>query len=249
MIEKEFAIEGNPGVDVRFASGRLHVKEGKPGRIVVTVDGKTDDLFVEQSGSIVTIGSRRNSFLATSRYRMTIVAPPGCDVTANVASADIQCDSHVGRLSVNSASGDVRFTDANELTAHTASGDVHGETVQLCSFVSASGDLHLGTAAAKTSASTASGDIYVDQVDGDFSASSLSGDVSIRRFSGENLRAKAVSGNVRLGIPAGTAVNLDATTRSGHIRLPEPSDDNPAPTSNADVNVSLVSGDLTIKRA
>jgi Toastrack DUF4097 len=248
VIEKEFSVDGSPAVDVRFSSGRLQVKEGQPGSILVNVDGKTDDLFVEQSGSTVTIGSQRNGFLATSRYRITLSVPPGCDITANVASANIQCDPHVGRLNVNSASGDVRFTDAVEVTAHTASGDVHGATTQLCSFVSASGDLHLGTATGKTTASTASGDIYLDEVDGDFSGSSLSGDVSIRRFSGENLKVKAVSGNVRLGIPAGTAVNLDATTRSGHIRLPEPSKDKLEPTGRADVSVSLVSGDLTIKR-
>lgn len=248
MIEEEFQVDGTGELDVRFSSGRLHIKEGSPGRIAVTVDGRTADLVLEQSGSIVTIGSRKSGFLTSSRYQISVEVPVGCDVTANVASADVQTECEIGRLQVNSASGDVRFTKAGDVTARTASGDVHGSVARYCSFVSASGDLHLDRTIGKTTASTASGDIYVREVEGDFSGSSLSGDINIDRFSGDDLTAKAVSGNVRIGVPAGTAINLDATTRTGSIRLPKPSNDQSEPTGNADVSVSLVSGDLTIKR-
>jgi DUF4097 and DUF4098 domain-containing protein YvlB len=175
-------------------------------------------------------------------------APAGCDVSASVASADIESKTHLGRLDVNSASGDIRITTVDELNAKTASGDVHGDLVGRCSFASASGDIRLNRAEGKFEASTASGDVYVDEATDDMTSSTLSGDLNLKKFSGENLRIKAVSGSARVGIPAGTAVSLDATTRSGDIRLPEPSSDTVEPTGHTNVTARLVSGDLTIKR-
>lgn len=248
MIDKEFLVEGQGSVEVRFASGRLNVVEGAPGKIRVTVDGSTSDLTIEQVGSLITVGTRKSGFLVSSRYRITVEAPHGTNISASVASADVQCDIKSGQFDIKTASGDVRFTHTETLTAHTASGDIHGTSTGVCNLVSASGDLHLDSASGKVSASTASGDIYVNHATADVNASSLSGDVIIGRFEGENLKAKAVSGNVKLGIPAGTEVNLDANSLSGNIRLPEPSAENSPRRSHADISVSLVSGDLTIKR-
>jgi len=248
VIEKEFGIEGAGSVDVRFASGRLTLREGEAGKIFVRVDGKTDNLNVDKRGSTVTISHDRSGFLGGGRYQITLDVPPGCEVSVSVASADIQSKAHLGLLEVNSASGDVRVTSVDELSAKTASGDVHGDVVGRCSFVSASGDIRIAKVEGKFEASTASGDVYVDEAGDDITSSTLSGDLGVKRFSGENLRVKAVSGSVRVGIPAGTAVNLDATTRSGDIRLPEPEANNIAPIGHANVTARLVSGDLTIKR-
>lgn len=248
MIEKEFQVDGAGSIDIRFASGRLTLREGAAGAILVRVDGKTNGLNVDQRGSTVTISNDRSGFLGGGRYQITVDVPVGCEVSASVASADIQSKAHLGRLEVNSASGDIRVTNVDELSAKTASGDVHGNVVGRCSFVSASGDIHLNHVGEKFEASTASGDVYVEAVDADMTSSTLSGDLNVKRFSGENLKVKAVSGSVRVGIPAGTAVSLDATTRSGDIRLPEPSAGDTAPIGHANVTARLVSGDLTIKR-
>lgn len=248
MIEKEFQVDGAGSLDVRFASGRLTLREGAPGKIFVRVDGKTIGLNVDQRGSTVTISNDRSGFLSGGRYQITVDLPAGCEVSASVASADIQSKAHLGRLDVNSASGDIRVTNVDELSAKTASGDVHGNVVGRCSFVSASGDIHLNHVREKFEASTASGDVHVEEVTNDMTSSTLSGDLSIEKFSGENLRIKAVSGSARVGIPAGTSVNLDATTRAGDIRLPEPAADNLEPIGHANVTARMVSGDLTIKR-
>jgi DUF4097 and DUF4098 domain-containing protein YvlB len=248
VIEKEFQVDGPGSIDVRFSSGRLTIREGSSGHIFVRVDGKTDSLNIEQSGSTVSISNDRSGFLGGGRYQITVDVPTGCALSASVASADIESKTHLGRLDVNTASGDIRITSADELNAKTASGDVHGDLVGRCSFASASGDIRLNRAEGKFEASTASGDVYVDEATDDMTSSTLSGDLNLKKFSGENLRIKAVSGSARVGIPAGTAVSLDATTRSGDIRLPEPSADTVEPTGHTNVTARLVSGDLTIKR-
>jgi DUF4097 and DUF4098 domain-containing protein YvlB len=76
----------------------------------------------------------------------------------------------------------------------------------------------------------------------------MSGDVSVRRFGSDDFSAKSMSGSVEIGIPAGTSVDLDATTLSGDILLPEPQDSPPSPSGTTDIKVRLVSGDLKIRR-
>ena len=114
--------------------------------------------------------------------------------------------------------------------------------------VTASGDVKIGSIGERGSLSTASGDIRIDSSDATLSAATVSGDVRVERMAGPELQAKSMSGRVRLGIPGGTRLDLDANTFSGRVRLPDP-DPNPAPPErDMSVKVRLVSGDLKITR-
>jgi DUF4097 and DUF4098 domain-containing protein YvlB len=181
---------------------------------------------------------------------LAIEVPDGIDIDVNVASADVECEPPSARLNVNSASGDIRFTDTGELTVKTASGDVHGHRVDgKLNFVSASGDLHIESIGDRASISTASGDIQIGEASGPITTSTMSGDVQVRRFGGDDFAAKSMSGSVDLGIPAGSSVDLDATTLSGDITLPEPQEPpSGTPAGNVDLKVRLVSGDLKVRR-
>jgi hypothetical protein len=57
-----------------------------------------------------------------------------------------------------------------------------------------------------------------------------------------------MSGSVRLGIPAGTRLDLDANSLSGRIRLPSPNPSPEPPEREMTARIRLVSGDLRIDR-
>lgn len=249
MIDQSFDVDGAGRVELRISSGRIEIKRGQVGRIGVMVSGTTSDLTVEQRGSVVYISTERKGILVSRGVHITLEVGDGCDVQASVASADVTSEAALGQLEVNAASGDIRFTEASELTAKTASGDVRGANLDRCHFVSASGDLHLGTIGGRADVSTASGDIHIDNAGGALSTSTMSGDVYVRVFSGEEFKSKSMSGSVRLGIPAGTRVDLDVNTMTGEILLPEPATTEPPSAGpTATVYVKTVSGDLRINR-
>lgn len=257
-MEKSFQVGADGALDVRIASGKVEVKRGQEGVIVVRGRGATENLSVEQHGSTVWVSSEPRSAQISKRIHigvgrsvyLAIEVPDGIDIDVNVASADVECEPPSARLNVNSASGDIRFTDTGELTVKTASGDVHGHRVDgKLNFVSASGDLHIESIGDRAAVSTASGDIQIGEVSGPITTSTLSGDVQVRRFAGDDFAAKSMSGSVDIGIPAGSSVDLDATTLSGDITLPEPQDPpSGTPAGNVDLKVRLVSGDLKVRR-
>lgn len=257
-MEKSFQVGTDAAVDVRIASGKVEVKRGQEGVIVVRGRGDTDSLVVEQHGSTVWVSSEPRSTRISRRIHigvgrsvhLSIEVPEAIDIDVNVASADFECDPPSARLNVNSASGDIRFTETGDLTAKTASGDVHGHKVGgKLNFVSASGDLHVESIGDRASVSTASGDIRIGEASGAIATSTMSGDVQVRRFGGDDFAAKSMSGSVDIGIPAGSIVDLDATTLSGDIILPEPQDAPPETTAGSvDLKVKLVSGDLKVRR-
>ncbi len=257
-MEKSFEVGSDGALDVRIASGKIEVKRGREGVIVIRGRGDTENLVVEQHGSTVWVSSEPRSTQISKRIHigvgrsvyLSIEVPDGIDIDVNVASADLECDPVSARLNVNSASGDIRFTDTGDLTVKTASGDVHGRTVSgKLNFVSASGDLHIDSIGDRASVSTASGDIQIGEARGPITTSTMSGDVEVRRFGGDDFAAKSMSGSIDIGIPAGSSVDLDATTLSGDIILPEPQD---APSGtlagSVDLKVKLVSGDLKVRR-
>lgn len=249
MIDREFQIDGVAKIEARIASGRLEIRQGPAGTVRVEADAKEGDLRVEQRGQTVVIATERRGWLSSGRAEVVVTVPEGSNLTAGVASADVVCNVALGRLKVNTASGDVRFTEAEQVDLKTASGNVQGNSAGRISFASASGDIYLGVAGGRAELSTAAGGVRIEEAAGTVTSSTMSGDLDIRRFGGEDLEAKALSGDVRLGIPAGTTLDLQATTLSGDIHLPQPSADSAKqPIAHATVNVKLTSGDLTIKR-
>ena len=72
----------------------------------------------------------------------------------------------------------------------------------------------------------------------------------ISKFTGKTANFKAMSGDVHLGIPRATSVDLDVNLLSGSLELPQtdPAEYRP-PEREMTVRAKLVSGDLYINRA
>ncbi len=111
-------------------------------------------------------------------------------------------------LDVGSVSGriDLGAFTADEFRGHTVSGDIQGNA-----------------SAKSANLSTTSGDVTFGGFTGDLTAHSVSGEVEIAwtSFSGR-VDVGTTSGDVVLGIPAGSGFRLDAGSTSGKITTEHP---------------------------
>lgn len=252
MIHKTFTVDGNPDIEIRIESGRIEILEGEPGVVDVTVDTKLPGFIVEQRGNSILVSSDKNaSWLSRGSASVVVETFPGSDLQIGMASASVTSNVALGKVDIKSASGDIDLNEVEVLTVKSASGDLDVESVARgLRFTSASGDLrvadHVGGAVV---ISTASGDVHIERADGTIDMTSASGDAYIQLFEGRNAYFKAMSGDVDLGIPERTSVEIDVSTLSGKVRLPNTDPHREPPERQMSVRAKLVSGDFTINRA
>ena len=250
MIEQTFALTGPADLDVSVPAGSVAIEDGPAGSAAVTVDTDRPELWrVFQSGDTITVSLERTGIGRGGRARVRIVAPAASSLRVITASADVRARGALDRVAVNTASGDIHLGDANEVTVKTASGDLYTGTVSRDLTVrSASGEVRAGDVGGSVQVTTASGDVYVESVSESLFATSASGDISVRRYLGDDLEAATMSGDVEVGLPAGTGVELVATTLSGRVHLPQNRKAASSPSRQISVRLKSVSGDLRVRR-
>lgn len=245
-----FQVGDHPDVEVRIASGHIHIDEGPVGAVNVSISASNPDkLPVEQFRDHIQIGEEGR---LRGSYRIRLEVPAGTDVSTGVASGNVDVRGRVGDITARSASGDVDIEDATgRVEVKMASGDVSirragGDT----RVVSASGDVKIVEAEDDCSVVTASGSIDLGTILGGLNVKTASGNVLVKRFEGDTLIAKSVSGRLDLRIPSGRRVELDIRTLSGRVDLPSPSDSaSPSGGREIDVRAKSVSGNINIGRA
>lgn len=251
MIEREFSVGDRPELEVEIQSGRVEIKEGAPGRVRVSVETSDPGFVVEQRGDLVMVSSDRDkSWLARRSALVVVEAPPGVDCDITTASARVDCEVPVGRISVRTASGDIDIARADTATIKTASGDTAiGSVTRAVRFASASGRIHIIEDCAGTGVfSTASGDVRIGNASATIEANTASGDIEIASCTGRGATFKSMSGQVTVGVPGGTSLDLDASLLSGRLRVPEPQDRSGPADRQMAIKAKLVSGDLVINR-
>ncbi len=250
MRRYEFKVETRPEVEVRIERGRIEIQPGQSGQIVVEVDEPDEAVTVDQKGGTVVIATDPSQRRLTRRVFVVITVPEGTDATIATATAKVDCQTPLGVGRVKTTSGDVEVARARELDVRTASGDIRiGSVTEGLRVATASGDARAKRCSGLVNFSSASGDIRIDHADCSLTAATASGDVNVARFTGPTLSLNLISGSARLGIPAGTTVELDVTTLSGQVILPEPAGEPAAnPDRHTSIKAKLVSGDLEIGR-
>lgn len=245
-----FEVGDHPDVEVRIASGHIHVDEGPAGTISVSISATNPDkLLVEQFRDHIQIGEEGR---LRGSYRVRLEVPAGADLNTAVASGNVDVRGPIRELTARSASGDINVRHVTgRAEIKVASGDVTithagGDT----RAVSASGDVTISTAEADCSVVTASGDAELGTASGGLNVKTASGKVLVKRYEGDTLTAKSVSGRLDLRIATGRRVDLDIRTLSGRVDLPSPSD-SPTPPDGPEVQLRAksVSGNITIGRA
>jgi DUF4097 and DUF4098 domain-containing protein YvlB len=199
---------------------------------IVMRDG--EDLLVELGGW--RFGRVRVSvtFGRGPEVRATLRVPHGSKLRCDVVSADVRAGGRLGEAEIQTVSGDMRVAEV----------DGRG------TFKTVSGDIAVQRVGSEAQVTTVSGDVKVDELVGGGRVKSVSGDVLIDGVAGGSIGAQSVSGDVRVGVRAGTSVFLDLKSLSGKTTSDLPVGDTPPPEGGrtAEVRANTVSGDIRIVR-
>ncbi|WP_395725739.1 DUF4097 family beta strand repeat-containing protein [Nakamurella sp.] len=151
-----------------------------------------------------------------SAFTVHITAPAGSGVRVQTQSAGTVTTGIAGRVEVRTASGDVRLDQVlGRSVVQTASGDVTIADTAECDIRTASGDIELRRVRSEAQLHSTSGDIRVDGAGDDLSARSVSGDVRVADAVSGRVELITVSGDVEVGVHAGTLAAIDLSTVSG----------------------------------
>jgi Putative adhesin len=201
---------------------------------------------------------------------VSITCPNGASVESKSGSADVVGRGRFGAVEVETGSGDVEFGEVAEARVNAASGDVQlGDVGGDARVNTASGDVQMRSVGGEAKINSASGDVILREVAGELSVNTASGDVLVRETaaavnvntaSGDQeigsvgagkVTLKSASGDLKVGIPEGTNLWVDARSRSGEVRSELPVSDLPPEGEGpvVELRANTMSGDITVSRA
>jgi DUF4097 and DUF4098 domain-containing protein YvlB len=245
-MQRTFTTEQPVSLYVELRSGDLVVSARDTTETVVDVTGSnTDDprtVSIEQRGDdiVVVALAGRHGFFGSSQQQLSVhvTVPTDSRVTTKLGSADLRADGRLGDSLLRTGSGETRIAGlggsgvveagsgditidsaAGSLRVKCGSGDVTVERLDGPAEISTgSGDVTVGTATAPISVKSGSGTARVRNTQGDVALNTASGDLLIDTIHQGRVVAKNVSGDIRVGVSAGTPVWTDITSVTGTVR-------------------------------
>ncbi|HEX4977958.1 MAG TPA: DUF4097 family beta strand repeat-containing protein [Nocardioides sp.] len=240
-MQKTFETPGPTSLYVELGSGSLTIHTDEVATTTVDVTGRgAEETTVEQRGAqVVVIAPRgRAGFLGSADDLTVLVTLPhdsalatklgSADVTVHgrlgetrvkTGSGDVTLGHVAGKALVEAGSGSIRVEEvADDLRAKTGSGDV--EVVRAAGTTSVStgsGDVTIGAAPRPLTVKSGSGDLRVHEAGSDVTLTTASGDVVVETMRRGQLEARNVSGDIRVGIPAGVPVWTDVSSVTGEV--------------------------------
>ena len=187
----------------------------------------------------------------TGAVEITVELPSRSRLDISVASAYVQADGDYASCRLASASGDLNVAHVEgHIEADTASGRIAVDAARGNGSIStASGDATIGELEGDLKFDAASGRLSVERLRGSLRARTASGRIAVATgFHGE-ISVRTASGDVGVGVAAGTAARLDIITGSGVVTQDMRPSDAPAEGDAAlVVNVRTASGDVAVRR-
>jgi hypothetical protein len=200
----------------------------------------------------VSAARRGLSFFRGGAVDIDIALPSRSRLHVSLASADMRAEGAFADCRFSSASGDLDIDAvAGHVKVATASGAITMRTAEGNASVStASGRTTIGELDGDLKFQAASGALTVDRLRGNVKSQTASGSVSVAAAVSGAVVAHTSSGEVEIGVPEGTAVQLDIITGSGLVtnRL-QPSDGPAEGDETLLLRVRSGSGDVDIHRA
>ncbi|HEX2895558.1 MAG TPA: DUF4097 family beta strand repeat-containing protein [Marmoricola sp.] len=267
---KTFETRDPVALSVELGAGDLSVEATETAESRVDVTGpRADEFTVELRGRDLTVIAPKGRFLglATDSHTVRVVVPTGSDLATKMGSAgtettgvlgtvriktgsgDVEVERADGPFVVDSGSGDIRCHEARaEIRIKSGSGDVDlGDVRGTAGISTGSGDVVVGVVHERTVIKTGSGDLELKRSEADVSLATASGDLVIGRAPRGKIAAKNVSGDVRIGIPAGTPVWTDISSLSGSLNSNLQSTGKPADGQDyVELRATTVSGDVRL---
>lgn len=251
--DEQFEVGERANLDVDVATGSLQVRVGDSSMIKVSVDSAgADEMEISQIGDTVSVRESSRWLSRSRSARVVVEVPIRADIAIRGASLDITLSGTLGGVRCRTASGDIQIEHVDRLEMSSASGGVRVRTVDGDAHINtASGDVFADSVDGRLTVQTASGDLVIIAANAGLDVGTASGDVRVDRCGGSDINVKTVSGNIRLGLPAGIRVDPDISTMSGKVTLPvaAPALAGPPPERRSvRVRLRAVSGDIRIDR-
>lgn len=214
-------------------------------RFTIALDG--DTLVVHRPESRG--WSRRHG----PKVDVTVRLPADSSVSARCAAADLHFTGRYATVHADCAAGEISVDDVTgDASLRTASGSISTRTVGgSLRLQSTSGDLRIGDVTRDVTARTASGSIAIGTVGGATLAETASGEIVVGSVARGSSRFTSASGDITVGVAAGTGVWLDLDTASGRTAT-DLAMDVPAPVGEApalELRVRTSSGNIDVHRA
>lgn len=142
----------------------------------------------------------------------------------------------------------IELPAGSDVNGYTAKGRyvVEGR-VGSCELKTANGDIRVGTVAGTLKAKSATGHISVDAAGTDVTARTAAGDIRVGTLGTGPVDLYTATGEVAIGVPAGTAATLDAHSSVGRVLNDLPTLENPDRTVT--VRARTHGGNITLRRA
>lgn len=270
-MHKTFSTEQPVRLYVEIGKGRVELTATGTTQTSVEVTGDdVEDVTIEQQGDEIRVLAPRvrvGFFKSDPQQHIHVTVPTSSECAVRSSSADVTAEGIWGATQVKTGSGEIRFDQiadaavlesgsgdigvdqvSDSLRVKTGSGDLSvGEVQGSASISTGSGDIEIGRAGGPTVVKTGSGDLRIAHAEEDVTMSTGSGDTVVERFTRGRITVRGASGDVAVGIPAGTPVWTDLSTVSGRLR----SDLDPvgAPKDGADhveLRAKTASGSITL---
>jgi DUF4097 and DUF4098 domain-containing protein YvlB len=260
-----FDTPGPVTVDLQIASGDIEVIVEDGPTTTVEITGYEKDEVPQVACDPMPGGGYRVSIEHKPKkfwgFRITfgggleihLTVPPGTTIDGSSGAGELEANGTLAALSFRSGSGDLTFHDVTgDVQLSSASGDVEGRSVGgHLAFKGASGDIEVGAVAGGATVRSASGDIGIGRLDGTALITVGSGDVELRQVGPGSVNARAISGDVHVGVREGLGVWLDVSSTSGDVRSTldagrrnDADDDRP----QLELTLNTVSGDIDVTR-
>jgi|tagenome__1003787_1003787.scaffolds.fasta_scaffold20948398_4 DUF4097 and DUF4098 domain-containing protein YvlB len=273
----EFTVAEAPRLYVDLPAGDLrvaaHEQAPTDATVLVEVTGSgADNVTVEQVRDEIRVVSQRRAgfFSFACGPDVTVSAPAGSHLKAELGSADTLVDGDLAGARVVAGSGSIRLEAVtSEASVKTGSGDIEiGRVGGSADLKTGSGDVTVGVLTGPGRVSTGSGDVEIGRAEDslalksgsgdlrvgdaftDVSLSTASGEIRMLRFRRGQARLNNVSGDIRLAIPPGTPVWTDISTVTGHLRSDLASTGAPADgQDHIELRARTVSGDIDLENS
>ncbi|KAA1421666.1 DUF4097 domain-containing protein [Nocardioides humilatus] len=253
-------------------SGHIDVSAADVRTTEVRIEGKLADQVhvVHERDRVSVIAPKNRGIFGDQKLEIDVVVPNGTKVVLRSGSADVRVAGDIANASVKSGSGDVSIERISgvgtidtgsgdislaavvgELRIRSGSGDINAEHLGSATSISTgSGDIRVDRSGGPVVVKTGSGDLDISQAETDVSMTTGSGDTVIRYVARGRITSKGASGDVRIGVAAGTPVWTDITTLSGAVRSGLEGVGEPEPGADfVEIRATTVSGDVHLMPA
>ncbi len=257
---------------VEIGSGDVQVVATDTDQVVVQVEGRdADEVQVEQDGARVRVVTRlRTGFLSGFQgTRVHVTTPRGSSLSTKLGSAAVTVEGVLETVQIQTGSGEVTLDEVtDDALVKTGSGGVAVRAIGAEAHIkTGSGDIGVGHLGGPSRLTTGSGDIEVGRSDGPISFKTGSGDIVVRDAQGRQAQLSAgsgqlhvarmtsgvaqlknASGDIKVGVPAGTPVWTDVSSVSGHVRSSlTPTGAPQEGQDHVEVTARTVSGDVYLE--